>query len=662
MLLLYCLSAVLGLVAHPLVSDSIRTSEPYALDTVRVVASPSSRMVRTAAPFQQVGQSFRQFGVLTMGDALKHFAGVTLRDYGGAGGMKTVSVRGNGVRHTAVVYDGIALTDAQTGELDVARYSLNSIASVSLSAGDDDHIFAPARNQSQAATLWLDQWSGMEAILQNRKAVRTVGMQAGSWGQVQPYLHLAGTLSRHLATSLAGDFFHADNGYPFRLRNGAYKTREHRHNSQMNSGRLETNILWQPTPQRSLRGKVYLYQNNRHLPGIVHYYTADNAETLHESNAFTQWNYRERLSPKWQYMLNAKLNYAKSDYCNGTPSGGIGDACYWQREVYASGSIGFQPLQCLELAYSGDFSWNDLRSTLGFFRNPTRRTAMQSLAGKWQTGRLKVIARILIAFYNDHQADASKTYSDRQFSPSLSLSYRLLPTEELYLRLMAKDVGRMPNFNELYFFHIGTTELRPERCRQVNIGLTFTRRFGQSLQLDATLDAYQNWVNDKIVAIPFNMYVWRMTNAQRVRSRGVDIVGRAEWDFLPGQQLFFTANYSYLRAENRSQPASPNYRNQIPYTPEHTLCMALAWHRCHWTAGLTYNFLSERWTTMEHSDGTRMGSYGQLDAAVTYGSQWKNRPYALQLDCLNLLNRQYELVAHYPMPGRQWRISMKIDF
>ena len=86
-----------------------------------------------------------RMGMHSMTDALKHMAGLSVRDYGGAGGMKTVSVRGIGARHTAVVYDGIALSDCQTGEIDLSRYSLDHLSSVSLVIGDDDNIFQPAR-------------------------------------------------------------------------------------------------------------------------------------------------------------------------------------------------------------------------------------------------------------------------------------------------------------------------------------------------------------------------------------------------------------------------------------------------------------------------------------------------------------------------------------
>ena len=73
-------------------------------------------------------------------------AGVILRDYGGAGGMKTVSIRGLGAQFTAVNYDGVAVSDIQNGQIDLQRYTLSGIGNVSLQIGDGTDIISSARN------------------------------------------------------------------------------------------------------------------------------------------------------------------------------------------------------------------------------------------------------------------------------------------------------------------------------------------------------------------------------------------------------------------------------------------------------------------------------------------------------------------------------------
>ena len=133
-------------------NDSI--ADRRTLDNVVITGKASQKRLSATAPVRVLDkESIVRLGVTDIADALHRLPGITLRDYGGAGGMKTVSVRGFGSQHTGVCYDGIALSDCQTGEIDVSRYSLENTESIRLTIGDNDDIFIPARNAAYAAML-----------------------------------------------------------------------------------------------------------------------------------------------------------------------------------------------------------------------------------------------------------------------------------------------------------------------------------------------------------------------------------------------------------------------------------------------------------------------------------------------------------------------------
>lgn len=56
-----------------------------------------------------------KLGIRNMADAVRRFAGTNVKDYGGTGGLKTVSVRNMGAAHTGVSYDGILVSNCQAG-------------------------------------------------------------------------------------------------------------------------------------------------------------------------------------------------------------------------------------------------------------------------------------------------------------------------------------------------------------------------------------------------------------------------------------------------------------------------------------------------------------------------------------------------------------------
>jgi vitamin B12 transporter len=476
----------------------------HSLQGVEVL-SKSHNALAASVPLQQMSnQRMLELGIQTMADALTHIAGITIRDYGGAGGMKTVSVRGIGSRHTGILYDGIALSDCQTGEIDLSRYSLDNVSLLKMIIGDGDDIFQPARNASTAASLAIDN---IRPPVSDRQGHLKARLTYGSWNTIVPSLYYGQSLSDRLSVSLMGEFTHSDNDYPFKLYNGNLITTEHRQNSKMNAGHIEGNILWLMTDRQSLSGKVYYYDNNRQLPGIVHLYTNENDETLKEQNAFMQLTYKDRMSEKFSLQGNVKYNWAKSDYHNGNSGSGIVDSRYYQQEYYASLAMMYSPLSWFSMDYSGDYFFNLLTSNQTSYERPSRHSILQSLSAKVSNERLTFVARALWSNYLNEIRMGDAGANGHRLSPSLSLSYRLLADEDLYIRAFWKSIYRMPTFNELYFYHIGSTSLKPEKANQWNLGITYGKQ-SKRWETQFTTDAYINKVDDKIVAIPFNMFVF----------------------------------------------------------------------------------------------------------------------------------------------------------
>ena len=103
------------------------------LQEFEVVSERVRKEVTSTAPlFNLTNERMKTMGVTDISDALHRLPGINIRDYGGAGGMKTVSVRGFGTTHTGVIYDGIVLSDCQSGKIDLSRYSLDNVGSLSL--------------------------------------------------------------------------------------------------------------------------------------------------------------------------------------------------------------------------------------------------------------------------------------------------------------------------------------------------------------------------------------------------------------------------------------------------------------------------------------------------------------------------------------------------
>ena len=124
------------------------------IDEVRITAAKTS--AKAIIPAQQLeGAQLKALNSFSVADAIRYFAGVQLKDYGGVGGLKTVDIRSMGTNHMGVFYDGIQLGNAQNGQIDLGKFSLDNIESISLYNGQKSDIFQPARDYGSSGSVYL---------------------------------------------------------------------------------------------------------------------------------------------------------------------------------------------------------------------------------------------------------------------------------------------------------------------------------------------------------------------------------------------------------------------------------------------------------------------------------------------------------------------------
>ena len=117
-----------SIAARPLIwSDSIQSLHELIVTTRRPWEPTEIIPVQTLA-----GEELRRLSSNSVADALRYFSGVQVKDYGGVGGIKTVNIRSMGTNHTGVVYDGVALGNAQNGQIDLGQFSLDNMEALSL--------------------------------------------------------------------------------------------------------------------------------------------------------------------------------------------------------------------------------------------------------------------------------------------------------------------------------------------------------------------------------------------------------------------------------------------------------------------------------------------------------------------------------------------------
>ena len=641
----FLLLCPLSMTAQTVTNDSTQTIEEVVVKGFRIPGN-----VLASTPIQTLSHTdMERLGIHDMGDALKRFAGVQVKDYGGVGGMKTVNIRGLGAGHTGVTYDGVQVGDCQSGQVDLSRFTLDNVSLVSLQIGQEDNIYQSAKAYTSAGLINISTLQGVS----DRKPHLTTTLHTGSYGLFSPSLLYHQQFSR-LGIGAYTSYERADGVYWFTLKNGIKTIHERRNNSDIKTWRSELNMSYQLTDKQTLQWKAYAFTSNRGLPGAVIYDNTYSAERLKDKNVFTQMLYENLFSNRIKMKAAAKWNYAWSRYSD-IPASGYKEDTYRQNETYLTAALWTNPLQGLNLSFAQDYAHNHLSMTLPKAANPTRNSLWTALAANYQIGAFSVNASLLATNIYERVKQGNASDGFHRLSPAFSMQWRCL--QDFRLRFGYKDIFRTPTLNELYYTGIGNRHLNPEKSRQWNLGATYSHTFNRTLLLSLTADGYFGNVTDKIIAVP-KMFYWQMMNAGKVRQLGLDVSANIEKRWGNDWSISATGSYSLMKATDISDPTAVYYRNQIAYTPRHSGSASILLHTP-WL-DFCYNVLvmGERYTLSYNIPDNRMRPFA--DHSITLSREFKisKQQLRVQFDVRNLGNKNYEVVRFYPMPGTNWRLSV----
>lgn len=624
----------------------------YELNDV-VVRSSLVKPENSSAPLYEFnGVDIRRWSLRDLSDAAKRMAGVHVHDYGGTGGLKTVSVRGLGAKHTAVSYDGAVVSDAQSGMVDIGRFSLENVSSVSLAIGQNDDIsLRPARDYSLATLLSLK--SSPIAVGWNS----SVKLQSGSFGLASVSAYSGyGAKDRRLALALSGSYLRSDGMYPFTLVNGGLQSKEKRRDGDVETLTLEGNVkaaLW----GGMLTAKVHYYDSQRGLPGAVNLYNKENRERLWNRNLFAQASYGFALGSAVdaRVVLKYDFNYIRHREINKNYYSGEQVDRNRQNEYYLSVAVANSRSGKFNFSAAADVSYATLDNNFESSNAPRRFSSYTVLAANYELKDFLFTASLLAAYIKDEVRRGAAPEPYKRFSPALSLAYR--PAPFLLLRVSCKDAYRVPTFADLYYLRLGNVALRPERATQYNVGITFSNE-----AVMFTLDAYYNNVRDKIVALP-TMYVWRMMNFGEADVYGADANFAVGMSLSKNTRIVANASYSWQRALDVTDKAAKNYRHQLPYTPQHSGNLSLAFENPLVNVSYMLTAVGERYMLPQNTVRNKMNGYIEHSfSAYREFSPGGSVRLLLQGEVRNAFNEQYEIIRYYPMPGISWNLSACIYF
>ncbi|MBO7440619.1 MAG: TonB-dependent receptor [Bacteroidales bacterium] len=643
----YCILAAWLVVVCQNVNAQNDTTIHREIDRIDIVAPARKHQ---ASPVQEISRvEMERLGIKSTADALRMFNGVNIKDYGGIGGLTTVSVRSLGAAHTAVSYDGVPVSNTQAGPVDISMFSISDISSIKLAVGSGDQLLQPARLMASAATLGIE---GIDFIpTDSTRHSANANLKCGSFGYWFTNVKYSSRLTKRMSLTTNAEIYGANGEYPYTLVNFNKTTREHRTNTDVLSYKGEIGISHIDSIGNTLKIKAYAYHSDRGLPGSIIFYNKTANERLMERNIFVQSTYRRRLSPTLTAKMIAKYNYSFSRYddTNVKYKDGHLQQNSTQYEGYISLMTLWQPWRTISMSVSLDEIYNILNTDITDNPQPRRNTMIAAgnvrfSDGKWITTTISAIATRV----RENVDHGSKLNNLDKICPSLTM--KITPFHNTFIRLMARQTFRVPTFNELYYTTLGFSGLRPERATEYNVGIGVT-----FLGTTITADIFRNIVRDKIVATP-TTYVWKMANYGKAHITGAELSAEK---MLKIQNInsTFSAGYTYQHALDKTRKNPKLFNSQIPYTPLHSGHYSLTAEYQGFTLGYHALWSGKMYFLEQNIPENQMDGYIEHTISL---SKIILKHLTIKASCINIGDAQYDIIKFYPMPGRQWQLQLSL--
>lgn len=597
--------------------------------------------------------------VTDIGSAMKFIPGVQLKDYGGIGGIKTVSFRSLGATHTGVTVDGIRVPNVQSGSVNLTSFEIFGVNELAFTSGQTEET-----NVSASAYLNANSIS-----IKSQLATRPTKLKLNLYSSATTISTFEeGTLvqlplTKNIFLGVQGMTRFGEGDYAFIYAPGGITVPQNRNNSALFSYKLKSVVGLNTKKSLTLFSGQY-YNNQQELPGAMILYNSSNDQKLWNEDFRFSVLHDQRVKA-WKLQLNlfyqsAWLRYYDPAFLN---LQGFIDDFYLQKN-YGGGFMAKRAvLQNRILFFAGtDIGYSDLEGS-SLVLTPSRMENNSVVGLSVVFGKFKIESNMTAQLVSDKafSGDSANIQNFQEISPFVSLAWMPFKKKSAKFRTFYKRAFTMPTFNDLYYNFIGNTNLKPERANLFNAGVTYAKESGKWLG-EFSADAYYNQIENKIVAIPTkDLFNWSMQNIGEIQVTGYDVgfllsFQHKAWRFL------LNGSFSYNLSLDKTDPESNTYNQQIPYTPFKSGTAGLSVSMEDLVLNMNTVFSGFRYSLNENIYSNYLEPFTDISINLSKGFLLKKKfHFNLNLAVMNLLNKNYEVIRSFPMPGRYYQAILRFN-
>ena len=224
----------------------------------------------------------------------------------------------------------------------------------------------------------------------------------------------------------------------------------------------------------------------------------------------------------------------------------------------------------------------------------------------------------------------------------------------VHLRSNVSQNYRLPSLNDRFWQPGSNQDLRPEISRNAEAGFDYSTDFGPVYTASLHATAFLSEVTDWIAWVPGSSY-WTVQNIQKVVNRGTECSFGFSAHYSHAR-VMMSGSYTFVRStyEKELYPGDLSYGKQLMYNPKHRFTGNVGLQYKALNVNYQHGYTGRTYTRSDNSDFLPVYDIANVSATFVLPA-WKGISARLQAEILNLWDKNYQVVAYYPMPGRWFK-------
>jgi outer membrane cobalamin receptor len=259
----------------------------------------------------------------------------------------------------------------------------------------------------------------------------------------------------------------------------------------------------------------------------------------------------------------------------------------------------------------------------------------------------------------DHYSDV-----DAQVSPKLGAMLSIGTIRKISFRSNIGQSFRVPTFDDLYWPEeswgegfggaTGNPNLRPETAYNFDVGVTFSQASDIIIKFGMTY--FQNDVENLIDWQMDENSWYKPVNIGKAKVMGAESLFEIR---LPNDRVHFNVSHTWMKATDES-PYSPNKGSRLVYRPEYKFDITAGINIWDVQMNLNYRIVDKRFTQPDNIQS--LPQYRLLNGNIGKTLSIGGLKFEAKIQALNLLDKSIYLLDGYPLPGREFRLTLGFHY